>query len=482
MLTMGQVIQLARLGESDATFMALLSGALLVWYSGRERGWSPYLYQSLAYLLLTAATLTKGPQAPVYFAGAVGLYLIYHKKWRELFHPAHFVGIAIYLGLISFWHYLFILQYSLKDLYVAYFGEVEKRMTDFTWLQYMGHLILYPLEIMAACLAPWSILFCAQCNRQFRQFFQSQHYSVSFMLIAIGVAWPTVWLPAASNTRYFLPLLPCVAILLGYHIETLLKGWTESQLTGASVLRQIWLRFSWTMLAMMVVSGLGLTVISFFPSKSLPAENGAVLALLALVTLLLVFVTLSIREGKFQQRAAYLPVQVSLMVLFIAVIVNGPVTSFMSFRSNNAVPHIAAVRAMIPTTETLISFDLTHHLFTYFWKDDLPRMPWPETKAHIPAGQKYFCFLNSGSRPYPPIPCAWQEIATVNCDRNLKNVAYDVVVVGKFLMPSEVEAIQAQADASIIATLHLPVEEIATSSIPPTKTPVGRNEPAGILK
>ena len=39
------------------------------------------------------------------------------------------------------------------------------------------------------------------------------------MLIAIAVAYPTVWIVAGAQARYFMPLYPLIAVLVGLVIE-----------------------------------------------------------------------------------------------------------------------------------------------------------------------------------------------------------------------------------------------------------------------
>ncbi len=95
--SMLEVLRLGRLGESEAIFTALLGGALLVWHWGYSRRWSPAWTWSASYLLAALATLTKGPQAPVYFCGAVGVFLVLRRDWRMLVSPAHLAGICVFV-------------------------------------------------------------------------------------------------------------------------------------------------------------------------------------------------------------------------------------------------------------------------------------------------------------------------------------------------------------------------------------------------
>src|SRR5690606_1522645 len=40
-----------------------------------------------------------------------------------------------------------------------------------------------------------------------------------FTALAIAVAFPTVWLPPEARSRYFMPLYPCFAMLVGFAVQ-----------------------------------------------------------------------------------------------------------------------------------------------------------------------------------------------------------------------------------------------------------------------
>lgn len=58
--TMGQVMELGRLGETDAMFTLFVSGSLLLWHWGFSRKWKPPFTWGIAWLCVALATLTKG--------------------------------------------------------------------------------------------------------------------------------------------------------------------------------------------------------------------------------------------------------------------------------------------------------------------------------------------------------------------------------------------------------------------------------------
>ena len=42
---------------------------------------------------------------------------------------------------------------------------------------------------------------------------------VKFLLVALAVTYPSVWLAAGARGRYFMPLYPCLAVLMGLVVE-----------------------------------------------------------------------------------------------------------------------------------------------------------------------------------------------------------------------------------------------------------------------
>ena len=78
--SMGQVLELGRLGETEAVFTLFVAGSLLTWRWCLNTGTSPWLMWMLSYALAAAATLTKGPQAPMYFVGGVWMFLIVTRR------------------------------------------------------------------------------------------------------------------------------------------------------------------------------------------------------------------------------------------------------------------------------------------------------------------------------------------------------------------------------------------------------------------
>ena len=166
--SMGQVVELGRTGETDALFTLLVSGSLLVWHVCQVRGASPYKTWCMGYLLAALGTLTKGPQAPVYFAGTIGAYLLFTRQWRFAFSRAHVAGIATFCAVYGMWQVPFMLKLGAEGAGQMYVNNVGHRFLDMSWQLFFTHLAEYPCETLV-CLLPWSGLLIVWCNRQFRR-------------------------------------------------------------------------------------------------------------------------------------------------------------------------------------------------------------------------------------------------------------------------------------------------------------------------
>ena len=365
--TFAQVLQLGRLGETEAIFTLLLSSALLVWHIGMMRSWSPVATWTIAYILAALATLAKGPQAPVYFAGGIGLYLVLSRQWRFAFSWSHAIGIVVFLGLVSAWQIPFAMALGQERVSYVYLSEVAKRFEDHAVLTFATHLISFPFEVWLGSLFPWSLFLLAYARRDVRQSLGALKMPVLFLTGCICIAFPTVWIPPEARTRYFMPLFPCFALLCGCVIEY----WAINSSDATSRIRNlaVWL--------------------------SLPIRFAGVTALIGLIYL-------------------------------------GPAISFQVAKSRDAASEIAQVKGALPAGAKLYSFGVVHHLFSFLYADEVTHCPWPIDAAEVNPELEYFCIdmLNSNHKP---IPFAWEEIARVNCDRNLRGKPQCEVIIGRRL-------------------------------------------------
>ena len=102
-LTNFGMIEKGRLIEIEALYVSLFAIAIICWLSWWQQRRSPWLTWTLPFIFLGLGLLAKGPVHLFFFYAVVGAVLWRTRKLRELFTPAHFVGIVIMLGIFAAW-------------------------------------------------------------------------------------------------------------------------------------------------------------------------------------------------------------------------------------------------------------------------------------------------------------------------------------------------------------------------------------------
>src|SRR5213595_3708314 len=97
------MIEKGRLIEIEALYISLCGLAIIFWLSFWDQKKSPWLIWTPASVFLGIGLLAKGPTHLVFFYGIVVTVLAYSKDWRLLVHPAHFLALAVMLGIAAAW-------------------------------------------------------------------------------------------------------------------------------------------------------------------------------------------------------------------------------------------------------------------------------------------------------------------------------------------------------------------------------------------
>ncbi len=191
------------MGESEALFTLFVAGSLLTWHGAYHSGRSPRVAWCAGYGLAALGALVKGPQAPVYFATACGAYLLLERNWRWLFGWGHALGLACFAAVVGAWFVPFALTdwAAVDDIWA---GLAQDR---FTLAGLPKHLVSYPIETFG-CLLPWSPLLLVLCKPSvFRSVFFHRR-QVRFLLVALAVTYPSVWLAAGARGAITCPCIP----------------------------------------------------------------------------------------------------------------------------------------------------------------------------------------------------------------------------------------------------------------------------------
>ena len=432
--TCGQVMLLGRLGESEAVFTLLTAGSLLVWHAGYLRARSMTLVWTAGYTLAALGTLTKGLQAPVYFVAACVVFLAVRRDWRWLFSAAHLVGMGAYCAIVGVWLVPFALgnRHALDDVWM---GLIQDR---FTVAGLPRHLLSYPVETMI-CLLPWSPLLFGLAYRSVRQSLWANRPQVGFLLVALAVTYPTVWLAAGARGRYYMPLYPLVAVLVALVIE---------HCTAEGVSRRdfaVWRRFLRGMAATAVAGGVLLVAISagvfdLFADARQPTWFLLPWGMAAgATTWIMLWCT--------KNALAPWP-QIGLLsaAAFAGLASGGAVINARIQGANDLHPAIAELKQQLPEAGELVSLGRVYHRFAYSYQRPIRQVPWPLEAEDLPEDVTYFCFdRRPGDTPqeragnddrlgaHTPgtLPFAWEKVAEIPCDPVKRATAHRSVIIGR---------------------------------------------------
>jgi 4-amino-4-deoxy-L-arabinose transferase-like glycosyltransferase len=465
--TCGQVLALGRFGESEAVFTLFTAGALLVWHAGYLRGWSVAVTWSLGYSLAALGALAKGPQAPVYFASACGAYLLFKRDWRWLFGPGHLIGLVCFGTIVGAWMLPFASTHwdSVDDIWT---GLVRER---FATVGLAKHFVTFPFETLA-CLLPWSPLLLVLARPSARKSLLANYPQASFLIVALAVTYPSVWLAAGARGRYYMPLYPCLAVLMGLVVEHC----TATLARHAE--RVFWRRYLRGLGAAVLMGGAALVAARFvaleqFVDAAQPWPFLIVWSAAALVTAG-VLVWASLAERSPRPQFALVALAGFLGLAYTGAVVNSRVSA-----GNNLAPAVAELKELLrdsaelglgskpvskkgtvpfcsedsaksgqsPTvlTPALVSFRSVYHRFAYCYNEPIRQIPWPATAAEVPQDVTWFCFdwhplyadpPDSGSDgssagSTPRLPFEWDEIARIACDPVKSAHPTRTVVVGR---------------------------------------------------
>jgi 4-amino-4-deoxy-L-arabinose transferase-like glycosyltransferase len=204
------IIEKGRLIEIEALYVSLCGLAIILWLSFFLQKESPWLMWLPASVFLGLGLLAKGPTHLLFFYGIVIAVLACWKDWRLLVHPAHFVGLAVMIGIAAAWAIPFLHATTSQVAVDKWSGQYTGRLKgiDFKfldWIQNVPRSLIYFL--------PWLLLF------PFVRFSKLQEQSEQRLARALswGIALPflAVNLVPGGLSRYSMPAIVPASWLLG---------------------------------------------------------------------------------------------------------------------------------------------------------------------------------------------------------------------------------------------------------------------------
>ncbi len=431
--TFGQVLALGRLGESEAVFTLLVAGSLLVWHWGYMRGWPPSIAWSAGYALAALGALAKGPQAPVYFILACGAYLLLRRDWRWLFGREHLTGLACFATIVGLWLVPFALSNpeSVDDIWA---GLARDR---FSWSGLAGHVAGYPFETLA-CLLPWSPLLIVFVKPSMRRWLMANRPQAVFLVTAVAVTYPSVWIAAGARGRYFMPMYPCLALLAALAVERCTSAVAEL------ADRLIWRRYLRASAMVILAAACVLAVLNVAGSQRFAEVEQPALFLIAWVSVALAtacfLVWASLSETSPRPQLAVAALSGFLGLTYCGVVVNVRVNG-----GNDLSPSVAEIKGRLPRDARLVSLNRIYHRFAYCYGEPIAVVPWPTSAADMPGDVEYFCYdLHPGYFDPPDssrttdlpgatarLPFEWDRIGRITCDPVKRENPHSTVVIGR---------------------------------------------------
>ncbi len=428
--TMGHVLQLGRLGETDALYTLFVAASLLVWHWADTRRLPPLAAWCAGYGLAALGMLTKGAQAPVYFVGGVGMYLLLTGRWREVLRWPQFVGLTLLLVAYAAWIIPYYLRAGAENTWIMFNGHLPGGAWGYAsasrvagvpqWVPVVKHLATFPVEV-AACMLPWSILLLAYAGRTFRRSIGPAGDLVRFLLCAIGVALLSCWILPGARTRHFVSLYPCFAPLIGLVVDR-----CSSALAGQV---DLWRRFLKGMGVVMPLCGLAVltaTALGWGPFRSMQCPLLATLFMVASAILAALAFWASGRGETFPQMVGVLSV-----TAFLGLGTTGVYHSVLAGLGEPIAENLAALKQRLPADTRLVSIGRVDSNFVFYYGEPIRLIDPGQSAPPNDADWTYFCV--QGDLPQSDRDFPHEDLAVISCKGIRSAKPGSTVAVGRRL-------------------------------------------------
>jgi 4-amino-4-deoxy-L-arabinose transferase-like glycosyltransferase len=420
--SMPQVMELGRFGETDAMFSCLVSASLLIWLAGYGRNWPKSLVWSLGYGLAALGTLTKGIQALPYFAGATWLFLAWKRDWKWLFGWPHLIGIGVFTIVFGAWALPFAHTMGLAGLYEIFHRDSADQWKDTSIPRFAIQAVTMPLRV-GASVAPWVVLLLLYLRPQVRRFAATTaHSAAPFLLIALAVAWPTVWFSPTAHNRHFMPLYPCIAMLVAIAAAAVLHEIDDRHASRG------WMLYLGALSVLAAIAGVAVAIVAVPGPTHLPGIS----PLLAAIVLPGTFaIGIAARWASRRVGPRRMTIGALAVAAFMGLCMVGPVQSMDVAQAVDVRPNITQLKQRIGSAP-LVSYGPISHLFAYYYRTYIPQLPFPQTASDPSADVDYFCFYGgTQGLADPKLPFKWETIGEYSCDRQKSDRPKVLVVVGR---------------------------------------------------
>jgi 4-amino-4-deoxy-L-arabinose transferase-like glycosyltransferase len=206
--TSGLYFVLARVAVTDMLFSVLLAGSLQAYFLAETEERSYVLF----WLLAAAATLTKGPVAPVLCGFVVLGHLAVRGSWQSLRMRRFWVGLPLYLMVALPWFILVELRYPGFLHFYVYKEHVLRVAGD----EHREAFYWYLPWLLGGFL-PWTPMLLAAFPAIRRRAVEDslEGTAARFAVIWVTIVFVFFSVPRGKLVPYILPVFPALAMLVG---------------------------------------------------------------------------------------------------------------------------------------------------------------------------------------------------------------------------------------------------------------------------
>ena len=220
--------------EIEGVYVPLAGIAMVMWMAWWTQRRSPWLTWVVPWVFLGLAALAKGPMHLLFFYAILLSVLWRAKAWREFFHPAHFLGLAVMVGIFATWAIPYFQTESASNAAGVWRDQMANRVTDnaFDWKSYALNLPRGLLDQM-----PW--LLFAPAVFAVRSGDGRRGALIHGARLATIVCFVALILIPGVLPRYVLPLALPWSVLVALALEGTVRRltlWVAAILAGTSCL------------------------------------------------------------------------------------------------------------------------------------------------------------------------------------------------------------------------------------------------------
>lgn len=196
------MIEKGRLIEIEGLYVSLCGLAIIFWLSFWTQKKSSWLIWVPASIFLGLGMLTKGPTLLAFFYAIVLAVLWQNKNWRLLLHPAHFVALAIMLGIFASWAVPFVRTMTIPATIHNWSIQFTDRLKG-TEFQFVNWMLNIPRGLIY--FLPWLILLPFLQSSKFRD--DNQRQLAHALVLGTMLPFLVVNLVPGAAARYSMPYL-----------------------------------------------------------------------------------------------------------------------------------------------------------------------------------------------------------------------------------------------------------------------------------